>query len=279
MKQRLFTLILFLLAVVTIFAQPKEDNTLEDALKAGLKNELRTYISQAGLYGTNLDKALDILLLQRTPGIVFSRATELSNSGYSIGDYGLGWCYEGGEGVPFDQHKAFAYFNKAANAKIPFPLAYRSLGYSYSNGDGIAKDTYEAYKWFSKGAKTITIPQYQSDCLRCMANMLLKGEGVQKDEVEAFNHYCLSASISPNPKSSYMAGILKLQGVGTNADEEQAMVWLEKAAKLGHPKAQFIYGIYLVDRKKDPTEGEKWIMKAAVNGDSDAIIYFQEQKK
>lgn len=76
--------------------------------------------------------------------IVFNNATKLSNIGYAIGDYFLGWCYEGGECVPLNLKKAQEFFYKAANHKQPFNWAYRSLGFSYLDGDSGTKDYKEA---------------------------------------------------------------------------------------------------------------------------------------
>lgn len=272
------TFALLICSVVQLSAQSKGYSSPEEAVKAGLKEELKEYFILSELNSSAQDMALNIFLMQDNPSKVLSCSRELSSAGYAIGDYGLGWCYEGGEGVAFDQEKAFKYFQKAATAKVPFPLAYRSLGYHYSNGDGTIKNEKEAYKWFTKGASDISMKQYKSDCLRCMANMRLNGEGVSQSESEAFRLYCESANLYPNPKSSYMAGVLTLQGVGTSQNEVQAMVWLEKAAKLGHPNAQLIFGLYLIDRKNQKAEGEKWIMRAASNGNTDAMMYFQESK-
>lgn len=279
--RNLFPIMLLLILSVPQFmlGQPKSYSSPEEAMKAGIIKELSSYISQSGLTGKKLDKALDIFLKQNQPEIVFTISTELSQAGYAIGDYGLGWCYEGGEGTSFDQDKAFQCFSKAATADVPFDLAYRSLGYHYSNGDGVKKNLSQAYKWYSKGAECISMRQYKSDCLRCKANMLLNGDGVAQNEVEAFRRYCESAELYPQPQATYMAGIMKLQGIGTAKNEDQALIWLEKAAKLNHPKAQFIFGVFLIHEKGNRTDGEKWVMKAAVNGDTDAMIYIQQMEK
>lgn len=263
----------------SLFGQSKGYSTPEEAIKAGILKDLADYVSRSGLKDDDLNKAIDIFMKQDQPEIVFANSKELSNAGFAIGDYGLGWCYEGGEGTAFDQNNAFKFFQKAANAAIPFDLAYRSLGYHYSNGDGVGKDLTQAFKWFSKGADSITMDQYRSDCLRCMANMLLNGEGVNQNEEEAFRLYCESAQLFPQPRAAYMAGMMKLKGIGTEKNEEQALIWIEKAAKLRHPKAQFIYGVFLIHEKGNITEGEKWVMDAAINGDTDAMMYIQQKEQ
>ncbi len=279
--KHLFIIIISLILALpqSLFGQSKGYSSPEEAMKAGILKDLSNYISSSGLKGDGLNKAIDIFMKQDQPEIVFANSMELSNAGFAIGDYGLGWCYEGGEGTAFDNDKAFRFFLKAATATIPFDLAYRSLGYHYSNGDGVEKDLAQAYKWFSKGAAAITMEQYKSDCLRCMANMLLNGEGVGQNEKEAFRLYCESAQLFPQPSAAFMAGMMKLNGIGTDKNEEHALIWIEKAAKLGHPKAQFIYGVFLIHEKGNVSEGEKWVMKAARNGDTDAMIYIQQKEQ
>lgn len=279
--KHLFIIIISLILTLpqSLFGQSKGYSIPEEAMKAKILKDLADYVSRSGLKDDGLNKAIDIFMKQDQPEIVFANSKELSNAGFAIGDYGLGWCYEGGEGTAFDQNNAFKFFQKAATAAVPFELAYRSLGYHYSNGDGVEKNLTQAYKWFSKGADCITMDQYRSDCLRCMANMLLNGEGVNQNEEEAFRLYCKSTQLFPQPRAAYMAGMMKLNGIGTKKNEAQALIWIKKAAQLGHPKAQFIYGVFLIHENGNITEGEKWVMNAAINGDTDAMMYIQQKEQ
>lgn len=75
------------------------------------------------------------------------------------------------------------------------------------------------------------------------------------------------------------------QGYGVEEDLEQALSWYQKAAKTGHPKAQYALGLMLeygVDSiPKNTPKALKWITKAANYGYNEAqfhLGYYYERR-
>lgn len=109
----------------------------------------------------------------------YNKAAEL---GHAEALYSLGYCYEKGEGVDFDEGEAFEWYLKAAELghlrsqtevgrlfymtdqyeeAVPWLLkagerddvdAQRLLGYCYEVGLGVDKDKNEAIKWYKRAA-------------------------------------------------------------------------------------------------------------------------------
>lgn len=255
-----------------------EPVNIEEASRLSFKDNIKTYVHQSGLSGDNLNKALDIFLNQRNPNKLLELATELSKAGYAIGDYWIGWCYEGGEGTNFNPELAVKYFLKAANAKIPFPFAFRSLGYAYGNGDGVQRNMQTALDWFMKGAETIEADMYKGDCYRCAANIVSGNNGVASNPKKAYELYLKAAQISQDPQSYYNLGIMKLKGEGTTFNETEGWNWIIKAAELNHSEAQYVYGTYLIEVLNKKEDGIKWLNQAAKNGNTNAILYLEYLK-
>lgn len=276
------SIMMFLLMSLNANAQKWYDGleriSEEDASRLSFESEIKSYIKQSGLSGDNLNKALDIFLNQHNPKKLLELAKDLSKAGYSIGDYWIGWCYEGGEGVNFNPELGVNYFKKAANAKIPFPFAFRSLGYAYGNGNGVTKNLATALNWYIKGAESIDADIYKGDCYRCAAILMNIGEGVAKNSKKAYEFLLKSVQIYPDPRCMYNLGVMKLKGEGTTFNEREGWEWINKAAKLDHPEAQYVYGVYLIEMLKNKNEGKKWLMQSARNGNTNAILYLEHIK-
>lgn len=251
--------------------------TPEEAIRAGYKKDFSNYIKKSGIPDNDMNRVIETYFIKRDIPNIFPLGEELSKKGYSIGDFIMAWCYEGGEGVEFNLDKAYQYHYKAATAAVPFELSYRSLGYIFGNGEGVKKDIPTALNWFLKGAENINEEQYKSDCYRCIANFYSEGEGVKKDKIMAFKYYKLAdETMDIDPRPAYNIGLMYLTGEGTNEDLSQGLKYMEKAAKGGHPMAQFIIGTFLIETKKDPVKGKEWVEKAAKNGNTDAIMYLNQ---
>lgn len=207
------------------------------------------------------------------PEIVYNNASKLSNKGYSIGDYFLGWCYEGGENVPFDLKKAQEYFHKATTNKNPFNWAYRGLGFSYYNGDSGAKDYREALKWFSKAADEIQFGAYKGQSFLAMG-IIYQGEGnVPANEDLEYQYIKKSAELGWPYGEEKLAQLLFTSKKYGN--EKEARYWIAKAANNGMTNSQFIYG-YLLLQDGNKTEGIKYLRKAATQGVIPAMQLLEE---
>jgi hypothetical protein len=110
-----------------------------------------------------------------------------ADQGYPQGQFGLGWMYANGRGVPKDENEAVQWYRKAAEQGYDF--AQTNLGAMYADGRGVAKDDVEAVKWYRKAAD-------HGDALaqRLLGNMYLQGRGgLPKDDEQAAEWYRLAA--------------------------------------------------------------------------------------
>lgn len=67
---------------------------------------------------------------------------------------------------------------------------------------------------------------------RYLGLMYLKGEGVAKNEPQAFDYF-KQASENGDITSQYWLGYCYENGIGTNADLKQAVYWYQKSAERG----------------------------------------------
>lgn len=273
-------------------------SSIEELLKAQYYDEFKEYFEASGLTRNDLNIALELFTLVQKPQRLIPLAKQLSDKGYSIGDFWLGWCYEGGEGVPMDYNEAFRYFHKAVTNRTPFPYAMEKIGSYYYSGVGVNKNDDEAYKWFEKGAQIIKHKDYRAVCMYRMAYIHLNKQSVSKSDIESayhlysqvaelaneyngedFNHKAYGSLVPYMHKhSAYMAAMLILAEGAQGGDEAKGIRWLEKSAILGDEEGQFAFGIHLLSiNKKDP-KGIEWIKKSAAQGYSDAIIFLNEYK-
>lgn len=208
--------------------------------------------------------------------IVYNIATRLSNKGYSIGDYFLGWCYEGGENVPLDLKKAQYYFYKAATNINPFNWTYRSLGFSFYEGYSGSEDYEEALKWFSKAANEILLDTYKGQSFLAMG-IIYQGNGnVPANEDLEYKYFKESAELG-FPYGEEKLGELLLSS-HKYGNEKEGRYWIAKAANNGMAKSQFIYGFFLLQDGNE-TEGIKYIRKAATQGVFPALQLLDEYQK
>ncbi len=69
-----------------------------------------------------------------------------AEAGDADAQHKLGFMYEEGRGLPYDEEKATEWYLKAA--KQGHPEAQKDLGYRYFNGEGTPINYEESLKWF-----------------------------------------------------------------------------------------------------------------------------------
>jgi enhanced entry protein LpnE len=80
----------------------------------------------------------------------FSWYQKAANQNNPEGQYGLGYMYDTGTGVPQNNETAMIWYKKAAEQGNS--NAALAIGYNYDNGVGVKKDEAQAIQWYTKGA-------------------------------------------------------------------------------------------------------------------------------
>lgn len=269
MKQLLCMLISLLILPLGVLGQ---DDLAKYYSKVNIDNETKAIV----------DECFRNMATNAT--IVFANAQKISKKGYSIGDYLLGWCYEGGEGTDYNPQQSVVFFLKAANAHIPFPYAYQALGVHYYQAIGVPRDVKKSFYWYKKGAESIVNSDLKADCICSMAVQYQYGEGVKQDSKEACRLYEIAASMGNGRAARNLSNRYAL-GEGVVKDVTKSFYWMEKAAELGDVDFQFLTGIiYYTGGNEDLLKIEKinkekgifWLKEAAKNGSLDAMKAINE---
>jgi TPR repeat protein/tetratricopeptide (TPR) repeat protein len=166
--------------------------------------------------------------------------------------------------------EAASWFRCAAEAG--HQGAARALGLLYLNGAGVAQDKEEAARWFraaAAGGDTSASAE--------LGNLLLKGIGKPDDTIYTCRNF-EQAAASGDLVAAFNYGVCLAKGVGTERNDQQAAVWLRRAAA-SVVEAQFWYGRFLVEGRgvnRDPVEGHAWIARAAGGGHVGAQLAVRE---
>lgn len=177
------------------------------------------------------------------PAKTYTYGKALSDKGYAVGDFFLGWCYEGGEGgASRNDKESVRYFKKAATASVPFPWAYQYLAAHYNTGVGVSEDPQMAFYWYKKGAEAINYEFLKGNCLSGMAYAYQYGRSVKKDMEEAIRLYGQAAQLGDktamrNLSNRYAAG----EGVEKNY--AKALYWAEQAGQAGDADYLFLTAV------------------------------------
>lgn len=176
----------------------------------------------------------------------------------------IGSLYAAGGDLPPNQVEAAGWFHRAA--KAGHKGAARSLAMLYISGAGVPRDPEEAAKWLRVSATGGDAPARAE-----LGSLLLSGIGDEEDHVRACQEF-QQAAASGDLVAAFNYGVCLAHGVGTPRDDQQAAVWLRKAADRV-VKAQFWYGRFLLEGRgveRDLAQGRSWIARAAESGLVDA---------
>ena len=159
--------------------------------------------------------------------------------GSELGQYGLGFLYENGFGVPQSNSQAIEWYKKAAAQGYEDAIeklkkldptdakAQNDLGDKYYNSENYA----EAVKWYQKAAE-----QGDAYAQFKMGYLYYKGFGVTQDYTEAAKWYRKSAEQGYMYAQSTL-GVMYEYGLGVEKSVQQAIEWYKKAAAQGYEDA------------------------------------------
>lgn len=179
----------------------------------------------------------------------------------------LARMYERGIGVVRDQHKANAWYAKAA--EFGFVPAFDILGDRELAGAGMPRDPAKAVAHLKQAADAGYVPaQYH------LARAYYSGDGIPKD-LKLAGAYFDAAAHAGLPAAMFAAGRMYDLGEGVPASQSKAIVYYKDAALKGDPDAQFALGTYFYSGEvvgKNPAVARKWFDAAARHGQPDAMF-------
>ncbi len=165
-------------------------------------------------------------------------------------------------GLKPDERAAMRLIKTAAAMRAPRAVYF--MGRSYYEGlHGMPQDKALAYRHFSQ-ALGLRSP----DSGAAMGLMLLRGEGVEKDEKRGLRMITLAANSGYAYAITLMA-YAHYNGLGTEADAYKAAEFLQEAAALGVPEA-YVYLAFITSRggagkAPNPTLAESYMRMASVD--------------
>ncbi len=196
--------------------------------------------------------------------IHFLTQAQLVEPKHPIAAFYLGKCYQKGEGVSPNPHKALELF-KLASEGGGFE-AQATLGNYYRIGESVPKDLELALKWLNEAAT-----QNNTDAQFGLGECYRLGEGIEQSYKKAFQYYSSAAKqghllaintleVIPveipesRQESYYLAlhgdasaqtdtGILYLEGKEVPQNLKVALTWLARAVKQNNPLAQYRLGL------------------------------------
>ena len=188
-----------------------------------------------------------------------------AEQGDAKAQYGLGFMYYQGQGVPQDYGEAMRWYRKAAVQGDP--TAQTALAYMYDRGQGVPQDYAEAVVWCRKAA----------DGGDAMAQSYLgfsyaQGQGVPQDYAEAIRWYRRAAN-QGYANAQYSLGNMYRKGQGMPQNYAEAVRWYRGAADQGDRVAQYSLGFMYQKGygvRQDDAEAVRWYRRAADQGDMNA---------
>jgi len=185
--------------------------------------------------------------------------------------YRIGKMFAAGLGTEQSYEQAASWFSQAVEKNHKY--AEYSLGGLYYHGQGVRQSYETALELYVRSAKQGNpYANYE------LAKMYRDGIGTQKNTEEADEYYksafvgfsSLEAE-SHDDKLQYRIGQMLYTGTGAKKDIPAAISYLEKSAKLGNIKAQYLLGkLWLETGTGDPLKAVAWIEKAADGGNASA---------
>ena len=217
---------------------------------------------------------------------MFETLLPLAEAGNITAQFGLGYLYHEGNGVPLDQQKALYWWTKSAeqgdeSSKIALNLLYDNGQVSskaeQSHPEEDASEMDSSLKtMFDEDENSLKdIQNFNAKDARHQHNLALaymKGRGVEQDYSKAF-YWFHKASEQGLSRSQYNLAYLYRQGTGIAKDYTKAVYWYQKAAEQGLANAQYNLGVMNYDgigTVRNYSKAFYWFNKAALQGDKEA---------
>lgn len=162
-----------------------------------------------------------------------------------------------GDGVARDPQAAVALLRP--HAEDGYADAQFLLGLAYSAGQGVEQDRATALSWYERAAD-----RGNAQAQYLMGLAYLNGDGVAKDAEQAAYWFAKGAEAG-NAGAQYHLAL----GYAGNDQYDEALRWMEIAARKGHADAQYLTGeFYQIGRgtAANTAWATRWFGKAAAQG-------------
>jgi len=181
----------------------------------------------------------------------------------------LGKIYAKGKGIERDEAKAIEYLTPAAQKGALDAMV--ELGLILGDNNSVFYEPKEAEVWLKKAAD-VGLPEATFELL----DFYDRHPTFTKDD-QKIERMIAKLVSTPNKSTKEMILISRiyLRGIGTKANPSEGVKWLEKAAGAGDPAAMrelgrsYIVGKYIL---QDPAKGVSWLRKASEFGDTGAMV-------
>jgi TPR repeat protein len=161
----------------------------------------------------------------------FSILSELASENYAPAIYNLGYMYEKGMGVEMDLRRATDLYHLGASHG--YPQAQHALAQCYRSGKGVQADMGKFENWLTSAAEK-NLAAAQSDL-----GLHLEYNATCKEDLEEAMSWYKKAGDAGEVNAMYNLGVLYKTGHKfLERNEEQALYWLSKAAKIGDIESQ-----------------------------------------
>lgn len=159
----------------------------------------------------------------------FHWLSKAAEQGSADAEYYIAMMYESGEGLEKSPEKAVMWYLKSA--EHGHCISQNIIGFKYLEGIDVPKDYDLAMKWISLSSQ-----QGYSRALQNMGEIYSFGYGADVDYEKAFDCY-FKAALHCCTISQYVVGIMLMEGIGVEKDEEKALFWLHLAENAGQKLA------------------------------------------
>lgn len=150
----------------------------------------------------------------------------------TVAEFNLANAYSQGDLVEKDQERAFYYYSRLAEKRLPF--GFRMVGLHLLTGEGVEKDPTAAFESFWQGAARgdVESTYYVGYCY-------LNGIGVTLNTSEALIRI-ESAALQRHPPAQLLLGQIYLEGDIILEDKVEAAKWLILASDNGSEEARLL---------------------------------------
>ena len=246
-----------------------------------VEETVRTWYRTAAEHG-NRTAALNVAFLQLNgawgvaadEGAAARGFQKLAEEGMAVAQMNYAWCLQTGTGCGrADIAEAALWLQRAAEQRhVP---AMRKFGEFLRDGRGVPQDDKQAVVWLERAAKRGDA-QAQYD----LALMYQSGRGVaQQDDCEAAVLLHLAAD-QHLPRAAFCLANCYAKGTGVPVNAANALALFVQAAEDGLPEAMTMAGMLIMNgygTQKDVQKGREWLTKAAALNEPNALSMLAKQ--